>query len=343
VRSNTANVIVIAPPVATVQPVNPTIVQGQTVTLQASATGTAPFTYQWVGPNGSIAGTSPTLTTGAAGTYTVTITNPAGPSSASTTVSVITIPVITTQPASASIQRGSTHTFTVVAQGANLRYQWQQLPAGASWVDLPNGLASSYTTGTAGTYRVVVRNDAGPVISDTATLSYVTATPPVIEAQPLSASTSYGKPHTMRVKVSGSPTLEYQWYVDYAMQWQAIRGATTDTYTTNTAGRFIVEVRNSAGSVASDPAVVTMPEVPVITAVAYSCTTACFWTASVRSDLKPVTFQWYRITKQAIELIAGATSPSYSPRDPSEEYFVVVANPAGWDTSARLPYQPANW
>jgi hypothetical protein len=256
--SSAATVNVIAPPTASVQPASVTINQGQTATLQASATGTAPFTYQWSGPNGPISGaTSATLTTGSAGTYTVTITNAAASSNASATVNVIALPVITTHPASASIPQGGTHTFSVLATGVNLQYQWQQIPAGAGPIDIPNATSSTYATGAAGTYRVMVRNQAGSVPSNNATLSYA-ITAPVITTQPLSATIGYGRTHTMSVKASGSG-LSWQWFVVNAnRQWAAIAGANAPDYTTGVAGTYQVEVRNSAGGDTSNAATVTL-------------------------------------------------------------------------------------
>ena len=88
-------------------------------------------------------------------------------------------PVIATQPANASVDAGTTATFTVQASGdAPLAYQWQRNSA-----DIAGATAASYTTpalaaaddGTV--YRVVVSNGGGSVTSAGATLS-VTAVAP---------------------------------------------------------------------------------------------------------------------------------------------------------------------
>jgi beta-galactosidase len=87
-------------------------------------------------------------------------------------------PSITTQPANQTVAVGQSATFRVVATGASpLSYQWQKSGAAIS-----GATAASYTTPptaaghTGSTYRVIVSNSAGQVISNPATLAVVAAT-----------------------------------------------------------------------------------------------------------------------------------------------------------------------
>ncbi|MFV0679722.1 carbohydrate-binding domain-containing protein [Ottowia sp.] len=76
-------------------------------------------------------------------------------------------PVITSQPQSVSIASGATTTLNVAASGtATLSYQWH-LNGSA----INGATATSYTTGAAGSYTVVVSNDYGSVTSNAATIT----------------------------------------------------------------------------------------------------------------------------------------------------------------------------
>ncbi|MFN8392503.1 MAG: M64 family metallopeptidase [Bdellovibrionota bacterium] len=82
------------------------------------------------------------------------------------------VPVIVTQPANALVYVNQSATFSVVAQGDDLTYQWYK-----NGSPIPNATASSYTTPAAvradsgNGYSVVVTNIAGSVTSSTATLT----------------------------------------------------------------------------------------------------------------------------------------------------------------------------
>ena len=80
-------------------------------------------------------------------------------------------PVITSQPQSQSVAAGGSATFTVVASGQNLAYQWR-----FNGGNITGATASSYTinnaqSANAGNYDVVVSNSSGVVTSTAAVLS----------------------------------------------------------------------------------------------------------------------------------------------------------------------------
>jgi Zn-dependent metalloprotease len=89
-----------------------------------------------------------------------------------------TTPTISTQPASVSVGTGATATFTVVAAGGNLKYQWYKNSAAIS-----GATSASYTTpattssDNGATFYVVVSNTKGSVTSSSATLTVTTAPP----------------------------------------------------------------------------------------------------------------------------------------------------------------------
>ncbi len=327
VVSNTAGTVesehvvvnVILPPAITTHPASVTINQGQTTTLTVEATGTAP-TYQWLANGLQIDGANgASYSTGAAGSYTVIVTNAAGSvTSNAATVTVIGAPRITTHPASITINQGDTTTLSVVATGdGTLTYQWY---LNGALVD--GATSSSHTTGTAGIYTVVVRNPADSVTSNPATVSVIGL--PTINTHPASITIDPGTTTTLNVGASGDGTLRYLWHRD----GQPITTATSSSYTTGTVGRYTVEVRNDAGAVMSNPAVVTVVQLPTITTHPGSITInqgqTITLTVVATTGGGTLTYQWFRNGAP----IANANTSSY-PTGTAGTYNVEVRNTAG--------------
>lgn len=86
-------------------------------------------------------------------------------------------PTILTQPSAISIATGEDATFSVVASGTSLSYQWYKVNTTSSQGEAISGATStSYviadaTTSDAGTYYVVATNSAGSATSDSVTLT----------------------------------------------------------------------------------------------------------------------------------------------------------------------------
>jgi hypothetical protein len=86
---------------------------------------------------------------------------------------------------------------------------------------------------------------------------------PTITIQPASRTVTAGQPATFSVIASGAPTLTYQW----RKNGTSVGGATSASYTTaaTTASdkgtQFTVVVKNSAGSVTSNPASLTVSKI----------------------------------------------------------------------------------
>ena len=133
----TVNAAVVAPSITT-QPVNRTVTAGQTASFSVTASGTSPFTYQWMKNGASISGaTSASYTTPATATadngaqFTVMVSNSAGnvtSNAATLTVNAATLlPTITGQPASRTVIAGQTASFSVSASGTSpFTYQWMK-------------------------------------------------------------------------------------------------------------------------------------------------------------------------------------------------------------------------
>ena len=172
----------------------------------------------------------------------------------------ITAPTIATQPQSQTIFSGQTADLSVVASGSNLSYQWYQGDSGD--ISTPVGTDSaSFTTPalTADTsYWVRVSNPGGNADSDTATVTVQGA--PTITTQPQDQSITSGQTATLSVVASGS-SLSYQWYQGNSGDTSTPVGTDSDSFTTPALTADIsywVRVSNTAGSVDSDTATVTV-------------------------------------------------------------------------------------
>ena len=185
------NAAAVAPSITT-QPANQTVTAGQTATFIASATGTAPMSYQWRKNGTNITGatsnsysTPATTMTDSGSSFSVVISNSAGSATsnnATLTVNqaVAVAPSITTQPVNQTVTAGQTATFSVLASGtAPLSYQWRK-----NGTNITGATSSSYTTAatttadSGSTFSVVVNNSAGSATSNSATLTVNSAPPP---------------------------------------------------------------------------------------------------------------------------------------------------------------------
>ncbi|MBB3223958.1 DUF3500 domain-containing protein [Pseudoduganella umbonata] len=238
-------------------------------------------------------------------------------------------PAIVTQPMSATIVTGSNSVLSVVASGSGLAYQWYQDGA-----PIAKATSAIYTATTAGTYYVVVTADDGSVTSANAVVTQTSA--PVITAQPASATILTGTSQVLTVTAEGSD-LTYQWNRDGV----AIDGATGPSYAASTAGSYMVQVINAAGSAQSTAAViavspsVTAPEI-TIQPQARTVNAGTGVTFEVAVNGVSVAYQWYRNDVA----IAGATGRTYRIATASASsagtYKVVVTNTAGSATSAAV-------
>jgi len=174
---------------------------------------------------------------------------------------------------------------------------------------------------------------------------------PAITTQPASSTVTAGQSANFSIATTGTAPLTYQWQKNGA----AISGATSSTYSTpvtttaDNGAQFTAVVSNSAGTITSSAATLTVktPVVaPSITSqpLAQSVTagqSASFFVAS--TGTAPLTYQWNRNGSA----ISGATSSSYTAlttsSDNGAQFSVVITNAAGSVTSssALLTVKPA--
>jgi streptogramin lyase len=188
------------------------------------------------------------------------------------------LPVITAQPTDKSVVEGNAASFAVTANGAApLSYQWASSPDGATWSPIPGATDTGYSTGAATLaldgmrYRVSVGNSVGSVTSSAVHLTVTAAVvAPAIVAQPTSQTVNAPSAVTFSVTATGT-SLSYRWQIsgDGGASWADLVAPDAPSYqlamtmTTQSGAQFRVVVGNSAGSVTSNAAMLTVDPTPV--------------------------------------------------------------------------------
>lgn len=181
---------------------------------------------------------------------------------------------------------------------------------------------------------------AVPLILLTADAAYAgSVTAPKITTQPGSVTVTVGKTASFTVVASGTAPLSYQWYKN----GNSISGANKFSYTTpavtsndNYTG-YYVTVANSAGSVTSNQATLTVVSPPTIEQQPTSITVTAPAIATFDVEVEgtwPIKFQWYKNGAA----ITGATDQTYSVQETSAadngaKFTVKATNAAGSVTS----------
>jgi len=171
------------PPTITSNPTSTTGSVGFTVGLSVIASGTSPFSYQWyfngtpLSNTSNISGaTSANLSisnfnASSAGLYHVIVTNAYGSATSTTATVNIPTPTITSQPQSQGALINGSATFSIVASGPALSYQWYFNGKIILGVNASTYTISNIQSSNLGTYTVTVTNTYGSVTSSSAVLS----------------------------------------------------------------------------------------------------------------------------------------------------------------------------
>ncbi len=323
------------------------IAAGLNTGFNVTATGTAPFSYQWRknGVSISSATNASFVLTGVSdsdtGTYDVIVSNAVGTAtSVPLSLTVISSPsVITAQPVGGTLNVGNIASFRITATGsAPMNYQWRKNGSPIVGATSSAYILGAATAASAGSFDVVITNIAGSITSDAAVL---TINPPVVfNAQPASVTTFVGLAAAFSAPAAGFPgTPTYQWRKDGV----ALSGATSSTFTLASvlltdAGSYDVVATAVAGSATSNAAILAVSDsAPQITAQPVGTTLAvggntALAVAAVGSA--PLSYQWRR---DGIALV-GATSAIFPIVNAQTYegglYTVVVINALGSVTSA---------
>ncbi|HZQ45385.1 MAG TPA: immunoglobulin domain-containing protein, partial [Verrucomicrobiae bacterium] len=242
---------------------------------------------------------------------------------------------ITTQPTSRSVNVGQNTTFSVVAANA-LTYQWAFNSGYISGATGTSYTINNVQTSNAGTYNVVVANNASTVTSANAVLTV--NVPPSITTQPSNQTVNQGQNATFSVVAAGTTPLSYQW----TFNGGNISGATASSYTITSAqaanaGTYAVVVTNVAGTVTSANATLTVILPPIIStqpaSQLASVSNNVTFTVALSQGTSPA-YQW----KYNGGAIAGATTSSLTLSSitwgSAGSYTVVITNVAGSVTSS---------
>ena len=265
-------------------------------TLAASATS-LPFGNVKVGSSGS-----QTLTLTNTGTTAVTISD-----------ATITGPGFTLGGALSTVS---------IAAGQNHAFQVQFTPSTAG----------------AATGSIIVISDASNSQMSIALSGTGTTAGPSITTQPISKSVTTGQPATFTVAATGTGTITYQWN----KSGMAISGATSFTYTiaatavSQSGAQFTVTVSDSAGSVTSNGAVLTVNPPAVVPTIITQPTSKTLTTGQpatftvVATGTGAIIYQW----KKSGVPISGATSSTYTiptatPSLSGAQFTVTVSDIAG--------------
>jgi hypothetical protein len=197
-----------ADPSITSEPVSQTNFPGTNVSFSVTATGTAPLSYQWqsgplAGPytnlvnNAVFSGVTSnilsltSITTNQALAYRVIVSdfNGSVTSAPPATLTVLTLPLITSEPASQGTLLGQTVSFNVGVSGVSpFTYQWQATNGVSGYTNIINGgpvfsgatsnvlTIAGVTTNQLRAYRVIVSNSSGSVTSTPAYLTLDSST-----------------------------------------------------------------------------------------------------------------------------------------------------------------------
>ncbi|MCY9591144.1 S-layer homology domain-containing protein [Paenibacillus chitinolyticus] len=245
------------PPAITAQPQNtPPLLQGMPASFSVTATGTS-LTYQWQVNTGSgflnlpgetnatlsILAVSPSMN---GYMYRVIVSGTGGQPVTSNGAALNVMPpfptfppVITLHPQSPPpVLEGNPASFSVMATGMGLTYQWQE-DSGIGFLNLQGETNATLSIPAVSLgmnnykYRVVVSGTGGqPVTSNSAVLTVlpmIPTLPPAITAQPQNTPPLLqGMPASFSVTATGT-SLTYQWQVNTGSGFQNLPGETNAT------------------------------------------------------------------------------------------------------------------
>lgn len=246
-------------PAIIVQPEDLDVRPGDAVVFTVRAADTSPLRYQWRHDGLVVAGrTEGTLALAGvqpsdAGWYDVVVWNAQrATSSRPARLRIGSPPDILRHPRSQELAAGSDLTLTVVAAGASpLRYQWRK--GGRPLVGAVQAtlILAAVQSAQAGSYDVVVSDDAGSVPSQPAVITVLA--PPVVAQDPLSQSVPAGSTLTLSVGVApgANMPLIFTWSRNGVMIATHVRSGSVDFLTLPNvqaadAGQYQVSIMNRA-------------------------------------------------------------------------------------------------
>ncbi|MBB5036309.1 choice-of-anchor D domain-containing protein [Prosthecobacter dejongeii] len=238
-----------------------------TVTAASSNTALVPNENILLGGTNNIRTLNITPAPGQSGTTLITLTASDGSAqrSASFTLTVANLPIITQHPTTTQVSEGAELRLRVIATGTGtLRYQWRKneqpipLATASEWVVAATEIRHE------GTYDVIVTNPAGSVPSQPAAVTVHRT--PFIQQQPLPQIIHQGSALELSVSALGRAPLFYQWKKGKTNlpNSRADHYQVTEAATATHAGSYSVVISGSSTSKESAPAhvAVVAPALP---------------------------------------------------------------------------------
>jgi hypothetical protein len=305
-----------------IAPTNVTVNASSNATFSVKAFGGSPPSYQWLqngnpmSDAGNVSGsTTSTLSisnvfAADAASYSVVVSNIYSVTTSAAATLTVSDPWISVQPTNQAVNPGATVALHVVAVGTpTLTYQWYKDTSPLSDTGNISGSQSanltitSFSSGNAGTYNVVVFN--GSSTSITSSNAVIGLTDPSITAQPQSITNVYGTTATFQVTASGTAPLTYLWHkVGFGdlSDGGNISGSHSNILTLTgvaggDSGTYSVTVSNAIGSSVDSSAAVLTVRDPAITTQPLSATnfiggTAIFHAVAVGTP--GLTYEWFK-------------------------------------------------
>ncbi len=233
--------------------------------------GTLPTDVYYFRSDKTLTGT-PAAGTGGVYNLLFTATNGVGDNATQNFTLTVNEAPIFTSISDANFAIGIPVSFSIMASGypaPAVELTSGTLPDGITY-DPTTQLLSGTATGAPGAYPLVftASNGVGSPVTQSFSLATIVAKPQ-ITLQPHSLMATIGETATFSVDATGSPVLTYQWQVCTSARkniWTDLVGETSSVYTTPAATlkmngyQYRVVVANAAGSVTSDPAMLTVYE-----------------------------------------------------------------------------------
>jgi hypothetical protein len=236
----------------------------------------------------------------------------------------------------------ATFAVTTTQPAGLLTFQWSRNGSVIAGATSPSYTTPATTTANNGdVYQVTISNTMGTVTSS-AKLSVQALTPPTIIQNPANASVTTGQAASFQVQASGSPPLAYQWQRNGTAISGATGASYTTPATalSDSGASFTVVVSNAAGSVNSVPATLTVADptfAPTITQQPQNVATFSGQTATfsvTATGTAPLSYQWLRNTVEITGATAASyTTPALSVSDNNTSFTVRVSNAQGSTTS----------
>jgi PKD repeat protein len=331
-QSSTVNgykIVVLGLPVSQFSGTPTVICSGESVTY-TDLSSNEPTAWAWSFPGGTPSSSSlqspPPVTYSSSGTKNVTLIaySPAGNNTNTKTayITVNSTPSATVTPnGSVTICSGS-NVLLSANTGTGLTYQWLQHN-----VNISGATGSTYTTSTAGSYKVRVTNSTGCSKTSAATTISVTTVPATITP---GGATTFCNGGSVTLNANSGTGLTYKWQRNGVI----IGGATSISYLATLNGTYKVQVTGTGGcSTLSAALKVTVNGLPAATVSANGPLTFCAGqsvtlTANSGAGL---TYQW----KKNNSNIGGATGVSYVATT-TGAYKVVVTNSSSCTKASKV-------